>query len=199
MRFVNVTEADLPGVLLIEPRRYSDERGYFQEIYQRARYTAAGLPDQFVQDNLSFSKKGVLRGLHYQHPKGQGKLVSVLHGEVFDVAVDLRRGSPTFGRWQGLTLSAENGRQLYLPEGLAHGFVVTGRAALFQYKCTRPYAPDCEHTVAWDDPALGIDWPVGAPVLSEKDASAPRLDELPEAALPAFNATLERSAGSLGA
>lgn len=183
---MNVVETELPGVRVVEPQRYPDDRGYFMELWHRERYAAAGFPARFVQDNISRSRRHVLRGLHYQHPSPQGKLIGVLEGRVFDVAVDIRRGSPTFGAWVGETLSSENGRQLYVPEGFAHGFVVLSDTALVLYKCTAFYAPDCEHSIRWDDPALGIDWPVEAPILSEKDAAAPTLETLDEDALPSL-------------
>ncbi|MCA3749546.1 MAG: dTDP-4-dehydrorhamnose 3,5-epimerase [Rubrobacter sp.] len=183
---MRVLETELPGVLVVEPQVFGDERGFFMESFNGRRYREAGLPEGFVQDNLSFSRRGVLRGLHFQHPQGQGKLVSVLRGEVFDVAVDVRRGSPTFGRWTGLSLSEENKRQLYIPPGFAHGFVVLSEAALFFYKCTEYYAPECERTVLWSDPEIGIDWPVGEPVLSEKDRAAPALREMPPGHLPRY-------------
>ncbi|QYJ16108.1 dTDP-4-dehydrorhamnose 3,5-epimerase [Rubrobacter xylanophilus DSM 9941] len=182
---MRVLETELPGVLLVEPDVFGDERGFFMESWSGRRYREAGLPECFVQDNLSFSRRGVLRGLHFQHPRGQGKLVSVLQGEVFDVAVDVRRGSPTFGRWVGVSLSEANKRQLYIPPGFAHGFVVLSEAALFFYKCTEYYAPECERTVLWNDPEIGIGWPVEEPVLSEKDQEAPTLREMPPAHLPA--------------
>ncbi|RMG87623.1 MAG: dTDP-4-dehydrorhamnose 3,5-epimerase [Candidatus Dadabacteria bacterium] len=183
---MRVVETELPGVLLVEPRVFGDERGYFLETYQARRYAEAGIPGPFVQDNLSFSRRGVLRGLHYQHPHGQGKLVWVLQGEVFDVAVDIRRGSPFFGRWVGVRLSAENKRQLWIPPGFAHGFCVVSETALFAYKCTDYYAPEAEGTVRWDDPALAIDWPVADPVVSAKDAAGLRLAEIPPERLPAY-------------
>jgi dTDP-4-dehydrorhamnose 3,5-epimerase len=176
----------LPGVLILEPAVYRDARGYFLETWNQARHAEAGLPDRFVQDNLSFSTRGVLRGLHYQHPQAQGKLLSVLQGEVFDVAVDLRVGSPTFARWEGVVLSAENRRQFYVPEGFAHGFLVTGESALVSYKCTDYYQPQHEAGVRWDDPDLGIAWPLEAPTLSPKDQAAPPLNAIPEARLPRF-------------
>jgi dTDP-4-dehydrorhamnose 3,5-epimerase len=182
---VRVLETELPGVLVVEPQVFGDERGFFMESFNGRRYREAGLPERFVQDNLSLSQRGVLRGLHFQHPRGQGKLVSVLRGEVFDVAVDVRRGSPTFGRWVGLSLSEENRRQLYIPPGFAHGFVVLSEAALFFYKCTEYYAPECERTVLWSDPEIGIGWPVKEPVLSKKDREAPALREMPPGHLPA--------------
>jgi dTDP-4-dehydrorhamnose 3,5-epimerase len=183
---VNVIETDLSGVLILEPRVFGDERGFFMESYNAGRYGEAGLPDRFVQDNLSFSRHGVLRGLHFQNPQPQGKLVSVLQGEVFDVAVDIRVGSPTFGRWTGVTLSAENKRQFYVPPDFGHGFVVTSDVALFFYKCTDYYAPHAEGSILWDDPEIGIEWPLEAPTLSEKDRAAPTLRETPEDALPRY-------------
>lgn len=176
---MRVTNTELPGVRLIVPDVYADERGHFLELWRAERYAEHGLPATFVQDNLSFSRHGVLRGLHYQNPMPQGKLVTVLQGEVFDVAVDVRAGSATFGRWIGHTLSAENRRQLYVPEGFAHGFVVTSQAALFHYKCTAPYDPATERAVRWDDPHLDIPWPVTPPVVSAKDRQAPLLHESP--------------------
>jgi dTDP-4-dehydrorhamnose 3,5-epimerase len=181
---VKVQDTALPGVLLLEPRIFQDARGSFLEAWQRDRYAAEGLPRDFVQDNVSRSSRGVVRGLHLQNPEAQGKLVSVLFGEVFDVAVDVRVGSPTFGRWLGVTLSAENGRQLFLPEGFAHGFMATSAEAVFHYKCTRPYSPEHELTVRWDDPDLGIEWPDEQAVLSERDAAAPCLRDIPSDRLP---------------
>jgi len=176
---VNVLPTDLPGVVVIEPRVHGDARGYFLESWHRERYRDAGLPEAWVQDNLSRSARGVLRGLHLQSPEPQGKLVSVLDGEVFDVAVDVRWGSPAFGRWTGVALSSENHRQLYVPEGFAHGFLVLSDRALFAYKCTRPYVPSAEVGVIWDDPDIGIAWPIEAPSLSAKDAALPRLRDIP--------------------
>ena len=183
---MNLLPTRLPGILLIEPRIFRDERGYFFESWSRARYQALGLPADFVQDNVSCSRHGVLRGLHYQQPNAQGKFVSVLRGEVFDVAVDIRVGSPTFGQWEGFTLSAENGRQLFVPEGYAHGFVVTSEDAIFSYKCTAPYDPSSEGSVVWDDPDVGITWPVSTPILAAKDAAARRLQNISDARLPRF-------------
>jgi dTDP-4-dehydrorhamnose 3,5-epimerase len=183
---MKVVETELPGVLIVEPDRFGDERGFFQEIWHELRYRDAGITGPFVQDNLSLSRHGVLRGLHFQHPNAQGKLVYVLKGEVFDVAVDIRIGSPTFGKWIGATLSGDNGRQFYIPAGFAHGFCVTGEYALFAYKCTDFYNPQTEGTVRWDDPAIGIDWPVAAPVVSGKDNAASALADLNSARLPAF-------------
>jgi dTDP-4-dehydrorhamnose 3,5-epimerase len=174
-------------VLLIEPDVYRDERGFFLETWSAQRYAAHGLPPVFVQDNLSCSARGVLRGLHLQAaPHAQGKLVYVLEGEAFDVAVDLRRGSPTFGQWVGEILSLENGRQLYIPPGFAHGFCVTSERCLFAYKCTTPYQPGAEVGVAWNDPDLAIPWPVATPRLSPRDAAHPCLSEV-LSRLPAFS------------
>ncbi len=185
---MNVIETDLPGVVIIEPKVFGDERGFFMESWNGRRYEEAGLPGRFVQDNLSYSIHGVLRGLHFQNPNSQGKLVSVLRGEVFDVAVDIRVGSPTFGKWIGATLSAENKRQLYVPPSFAHGFVVTSEAALFFYKCTDYYAPSSERIVLWNDPEIGIEWPIAEPVLSERDRAAAPLRAMPEETLPRYGA-----------
>jgi dTDP-4-dehydrorhamnose 3,5-epimerase len=185
---VNVVETELPSVLLIEPKVFGDERGFFMESWNARHYEEAGLPGRFVQDNLSHSARGVLRGLHFQNPQPQGKLVSVLQGEVFDVAVDIRLGSPTFGGWTGMTLSAENKRQFYVPPGFAHGFVVTCEPALFLYKCTDYYAPSFERVILWNDPDIGIEWPIAAPTLSERDRAAPPLREMPEGSLPHYPA-----------
>ena len=175
---------DLPGPLLLEPRVFRDDRGSFMELHQEERYAAVGIADRFVQDNLSTSRRNVLRGLHLQHPHGQGKLITVLQGEVFDVAVDVRRGSPTFGRWAGMTLSAGSGQQLWIPPGFAHGFLALSEQVLFSYKCTQRYVLAHEITIRWDDPTIGIEWPVASPILSEKDATAPTLAELPAGRLP---------------
>jgi dTDP-4-dehydrorhamnose 3,5-epimerase len=183
---MKVTPTTLPDVLLVEPKVFGDTRGYFLESYNARRYAEAGIAATFVQDNVSLSQRGVLRGLHFQHPYGQGKLVGVLKGEVFDVAVDVRRGSPTFGRWVGECLSAENMRQLYLPPGFAHGFLVTSDEALFAYKCTEYYHPEAERSIRWDDARIAIDWPVDGPVVSAKDHVAVTLDAMPAEFLPAF-------------
>ncbi len=183
---MNVLETDLPGVLVFEPKVFGDERGFFMETWRAERYEEAGLPSCFVQDNLSFSQRGVLRGLHFQNPDQQGKLVYVLQGEVYDVAVDIRVGSPSFGEWTAVTLSSENKRQFYVPEGFAHGFLVTSNSALFAYKCTAKYNAKAEAGVLWNDPEIGIDWPTDDPVLSEKDSSAPPLVELPAERLPKY-------------
>jgi dTDP-4-dehydrorhamnose 3,5-epimerase len=173
MKFV---ETSLPGVIRVEPLIHSDGRGFFMETWQAQRFRDAGIDADFVQDNFSHSSKGALRGLHYQIQKPQGKLVRVVSGEVFDVAVDLRKSSPGFGQWVGEVLSAENKHQLWVPPGIAHGFLVLSDIAEFEYKCTDYYAPEFERSIRWDDPDIGIEWrlPVGEqPVLSAKDAAAP--------------------------
>lgn len=181
---MKVRRTSLPGVQVVEPRRFPDSRGYFMETYNAQRYAEAGIADTFVQDNVSFSTRGVLRGLHFQHPFAQAKLIHVLHGEVFDVAVDVRVGSPTFGSWAGEALSAENRRQLYVPSGFAHGFVVMSDTALVSYKCGETYRPEAEQALLWSDPDLGIEWPVIDVVLSARDATAPRLSAIERARLP---------------
>jgi dTDP-4-dehydrorhamnose 3,5-epimerase len=184
---LNVLETKLPGVVVVEPKVFGDERGFFMETWNATRYEEAGLPSHFVQDNLSFSTRGVLRGLHFQNPDQQGKLVQVLGGEVFDVAVDIRAGSPTFGEWEGVILSSENKRQFYVPEGFAHGFLVTGEKALFSYKCTAKYNPSAEGFVLWNDPEIGIEWSLdGSPTLSDKDRAARPLGEIPAEELPRY-------------
>ena len=174
---------DLPGVILVEPAIHGDARGFFVETYHEQRYITGGIAERFVQDNHSRSKRGTLRGLHAQLEKPQGKLVRVVEGEIFDVAVDVRRGSPTFGRWVGETLSAENFRQLYVPPGFVHGFCVLSESAQVVYKVTAFYDRDDEYGVVWNDPDVGIDWPIEDPMLSDKDRAAPRLrdvEKLPE-------------------
>ena len=181
---MNVLQTDLPGVLIIEPKVFPDPRGFFMESYNREKYIAAGIPLDFVQDNLSFSARGVLRGLHYQKPHAQGKLVCVLQGEVWDVAVDIRYNSPHFGQWTAVSLSADNKRQFYIPPGFAHGFCVLSETALFTYKCTDSYHPECDAGVRWDDPAIGISWPTAQPLLSDKDRNQPLLRDIPQERLP---------------
>jgi dTDP-4-dehydrorhamnose 3,5-epimerase len=181
---MKVIGTPLAGVLKIEPRVFNDSRGYFMEAYQRMRFKIAGIEINFVQDNLSFSRKNTLRGLHYQNPHGQAKLVQVFQGEVFDVAVDIRHGSQSFGQWYGTRLSFENKHQLFVPAGFAHGYCVLSDTALFYYKCSDYYAPECEAGVLWSDPDLGIDWPMKQPLLSEKDAEYPRLKDVPPDRLP---------------
>ena len=183
---MKVHPASIEGLLIIEPSVFGDERGFFMEAYSRDRYAEAGLPREFVQDNVSLSARGILRGLHLQHPNDQGKLCAVLDGEVFDVAVDVRVGSPTFGSWEGVTLSSDNKRQLYVPPGFAHGFCVLSERALFSYKCTDFYSAATEIGVAWNDPEIGIDWPIDAPRLSVKDAKNPPLKDIPQGKLPSY-------------
>ncbi|HHB12155.1 MAG TPA: dTDP-4-dehydrorhamnose 3,5-epimerase [Chromatiales bacterium] len=177
MRFVPTA---IPDVMLIEPTVHGDARGFFMETWHAARFQAAGIDASFVQDNHSLSVRGTLRGLHYQLCHPQGKLVRVVRGAVYDVAVDLRRSSPHFGRWVGMELSARNRRQLWIPPGFAHGFYVLSEEAEFVYKCTDYYAPECEHTLRWNDTALGIAWPLHpgqAPIVSAKDAAGLTLAE----------------------
>lgn len=176
---MRVIETGLPGVLIVEPAVFADERGFFLESYNRRDLAALGIDDVFVQDNHSRSARHTLRGLHYQRPPGQVKLVRVTHGEVYDVAADVRWGSPTYGQWVGVTLSAENKRMLYIPAGFAHGFCVTSDEADFLYKVTSYYAPADERGIAWDDPALGIAWPTASPMLSARDRRHPRLADAP--------------------
>lgn len=166
---MNVVATTLEGVVIIEPRVFADARGFFFESYHAERYAAAGLPLRFVQDNHSCSAPGTLRGLHYQLRHPQGKLIRVLRGSILDVAVDIRKGSPSFGRWVGVVLSAENKRQLYVPPGYAHGFCVPEEASEVEYKCTDFYTPEDEHGILWSDPTIGITWPVKTPVLSDRD------------------------------
>ena len=175
---MKVSDTGVPGVIRIEPRVYGDARGFFYESWSASRYADAGLPGSFVQDNVSQSCRGSLRGLHLQHPHGQGKLVYVLVGEVFDVAVDVRVGSPHFGQWGGVTLSESNRHQLYIPPGFAHGFCVISDTALFAYKCTERYHAEAEITVVWNDPDIEIRWPIAAPTLSKKDRAGHRLKAL---------------------
>jgi len=170
----------LPGVIVIEPDVYRDERGFFLETYQALKYAEGGVTATFVQDNQSRSVRGTIRGLHAQRRRPQGKLVQVLQGEIFDVVVDIRRGSPTFGRWSGVVLSGENFRQCYIPPDFAHGFCVTSEWAHFEYKCTEFYDPADEIRLLWNDPDLGIAWPVHEPELSDKDRAARSLRELME-------------------
>ena len=181
---MKVTALDIPGALLIEPAVFRDHRGLFCETYHAQRYAEAGLIDGFVQDNFSRSVRGTLRGLHYQEPHPQGKLVMVLEGAVFDVIVDIRKGSPMFGKWQGFDLSSENHRQLYAPPGCAHGFCVTSEWAVVLYKCTDFYSPKAERGIIWNDPALAISWPITTPLLSAKDQAYGTLAT--EAQLPVY-------------
>ena len=177
-------DTGIPGLVLIEPTVHGDARGYFMETWNAGRYQAAGLPGRFVQWNLSRSGPGVLRGLHYQQPEPQGKLVTVLEGRVFDVAVDIRPDSPGFRQWVGVELSGENHRQLYVPEGFAHGFCVLGEGALMAYLCTAEYRAEYDAVIAWNDPEIGIRWPAADWTGSPKDAAAPRLADIPRDRLP---------------
>lgn len=183
---MKIVETSLAGCVVIEPAVFGDARGFFMETWNAQRYGQHGLPTSFVQSNVSSSAKGVLRGLHYQWPNPQGKLVSVLEGEVYDVAVDIRRDSPQFGQWTAVILSGENKRQFWIPEGFAHGFAVLSERAIFSYLCTNQYDKDADASVRWDDPAIGIDWPVSAPSLSAKDAAAPLLQDVAAQRLPDY-------------
>lgn len=168
---MNIVECAIPGPLIIEPKVFGDDRGFFMESWNAAAFAEAGLDLAFVQDNHSRSRKGVLRGMHFQNPGPQGKLVRVVNGAVYDVAVDLRRSSPNFGKWVGVELSAANKRMFWVPEGFAHGFLTLEDGTDFLYKCTTPYAPQFEHSLAWDDPDVGIEWPLDGiePQISAKD------------------------------
>jgi dTDP-4-dehydrorhamnose 3,5-epimerase len=181
---MKVTRTKLPGVLVIEPDVFGDDRGWFCETWSQLRYAEIGVPELFVQDNVSMSARGILRGLHLQHPWGQGKLVSVVQGAVYDVAVDVRVDSATFGQWIGATLSADDHRQVWIPPGFAHGFCVTSETAVFTYKCTEAYHRETELGIAWNDPDLAIPWPVQSPTLSAKDSAYPRLSDIPKDKLP---------------
>ena len=174
---MEILDLPLAGLKLIRPRLFADSRGYFLETYQQKRFANVDLGQRFVQDNLSFSTRGVLRGLHYQYPTWQGKLVFAISGEIFDVAVDIRRDSPTFGQWYGVILDDRKHEQLYIPPGFAHGFCVLSETARVMYKCTDFYAPGEEYTLAWNDPELDIDWPLKDPVLSDKDAQGSLLKD----------------------
>lgn len=169
----------IPDVLLFKPKVFGDERGFFMESWQQQRYRDAGIESDFVQSNVSKSSHGVLRGLHFQNPRPQGKLVSVLVGEVYDVAVDIRVGSPTFGHYAGIILSADNHKQFYVPEGFAHGFCVLSETAIFSYMCTDYYHAEAEASLLWNDPDINIPWPIKSPKLSNKDAQAKTLKEIP--------------------
>lgn len=175
---MKATPLELPGVYLIEPEVYQDSRGFFLESFQRARYAEAGIGMEFVQDNQSRSTRGVLRGLHAQRRNPQGKLVRVARGEVFDVVVDIHKESPTYGRWVGVILDDISARQLWIPPGYAHGFQVLSEVADFEYKCTAYYMPDDEIGVVWSDPEIAIQWPLASPIVSDKDARLPLLEEL---------------------
>ena len=180
---MKIIQTKIPDVLIVEPAVYKDGRGYFMETWNARKYAAHGVEYTFVQDNRSRSDQGVLRGLHYQLNNPQGKLVSVVTGSVFDVAVDIRTSSPTFGQWVSVELNDKNHRQMFIPPGFAHGFFVMSEAADFVYKCTDFYAPDDEHGIIWNDPDLGIDWPEGVPSISEKDEKLPTFKEAMELGL----------------
>jgi dTDP-4-dehydrorhamnose 3,5-epimerase len=175
---LKVEKTKLPGVVILHPKVFADDRGFFMETYHQVFFGEQGLPDQFVQDNHSRSSKGVLRGLHYQYPQWQGKLVRVINGEIFDVAVDIRRDSPDFGKWVGVYLSEANHQQLYVPPGYAHGFCVVSDFADVVYKCTTVYKPQDDAAIRWDDPEIGVEWPVDSPLVSDKDRQAPLLSEV---------------------
>jgi len=189
MGALQASEGKLPGLRLIQPRAFPDQRGFFTETYHVHKYPEAGVDQPFLQDNFSFSRRHVLRGMHFQSKYPQGKLVFVVQGEIFDVAVDIRRGSPTFGQWESFILSSENHHQLYVPAGFAHGFAVLSDTAAVMYKCTDVYRPDDDCGICWNDPDLGIAWPISTPVLSDKDACLPPLRELDPALLPVFEGT----------
>jgi dTDP-4-dehydrorhamnose 3,5-epimerase len=183
-RALNVTQTSIPGLLVIEPKVFADSRGFFMETYHAGHFFEAGIDASFVQDNHSRSSRGVLRGLHYQEPNGQGKLVRCTRGTLFDVAVDIRVGSPHFGKWFGLELSEENKKMLWVPPGFAHGFCALTDGADLVYKCTALYDAASDRAILWNDPQLGIEWPLREPMLSPKDAAAPRLKDA--AVLPAY-------------
>ena len=183
---MKVIQTELPGCVVIEPAVHGDARGYFYESFNAQKYKNAGMDLRFVQSNVSRSAHGVLRGLHYQYPNPQGKLVNVLEGEVYDVAVDIRVGSPTFGRWAAAVLSADNKRHFWIPEGLAHGFAVLYDNATFCYQCTTLYDHAADAGIRWNDGQIAIDWPLGAPLLSEKDQRAPFLREVAPERLPKY-------------
>jgi dTDP-4-dehydrorhamnose 3,5-epimerase len=185
-RGITITETPLSGVRLIEASRFDDDRGWFAELWNAERYRGAGLDTALAQDNVSFSHRGVLRGMHFQWPNGQGKLITVLTGAVFDACIDVRVGSPTFGRWFGTELSGDNYRQLWIPAGFAHGFLVLSDTALVHYNCTVPYDAASDRAVAWNDPDVAIDWPDRPTTVSPKDHAAPRLADMRPESLPAF-------------
>lgn len=183
---MKIISTSLPGVYIIEPQVFNDKRGFFMETYHQRKYTEAGLGQVFVQDNISSSVRGTLRGLHYQLKHAQAKLVYAVKGTIFDVTVDIRRGSPNFGQWTGVHLSEENKHQLLVPEGFAHGFCVISDTADVIYKCSDFYAPDDEGGILWSDPALAIDWPIMKPILSTKDGQLPLLADIPPERLPLY-------------
>ncbi|HEY8240756.1 MAG TPA: dTDP-4-dehydrorhamnose 3,5-epimerase [Kiritimatiellia bacterium] len=180
------TELEIPGVILVEPDVFPDERGFFTETFHREKYAKGGIAKPFVQDNFAHSRKNVLRGLHFQDKQAQGKLVYAVSGAIFDVAVDVRRGSPSYGKWVGRRLTAENHHQMYVPEGCAHGYLVLSDESDVMYKCTDLYAPQYDRGLLWNDPAIRIQWPVLNPILSAKDAGNPALGAIPVDLLPAY-------------
>lgn len=184
---MKITPLALPEVLLVDLQVFGDARGWFAETWQAERYAQAGIPNHFVQDNAAYSQQGVLRGLHAQHPYDQGKLIQVLRGEIFDVTVDIRHGSPTYGRWVGIRLSGDTPQQVWIPPGFAHGYCVLSAETLFTYKCTDFYHPEAQFSVRWDDPDIGIEWPLDVPpILADKDRKAPRLAEIADRHLPRY-------------
>lgn len=183
---MEILKTSLPGVLIIQPDIFKDKRGFFMETYHRKKYAEEGLDQSFVQDNLSYSIRGTLRGLHYQYPNAQSKLVQAVKGKIYDVVVDIRQGSPTFGQWTGVHLSDENKRQFFVPEGFAHGFCVISDTAFVIYKCSDFYTPESEKGLLWSDPDIGIDWPVKEPLLSPKDIQCPNLKDIPSECLPEY-------------
>ena len=183
---MNVTETAISGVLLVEARAFKDNRGYFFESYSKQRYSEVGIHCEFVQDNVSFSHANVVRGLHFQYPTEQAKLVQVVSGAVLDVAVDIRLGSPTYGKWISEVLSAENHRQLFIPTGFAHGFAVIGDHAVLSYKCSAPYDPKCEVTIQWNDQEIGIDWQTTNPIISARDEGGLLLADIPADRSPRY-------------
>lgn len=183
---MKVTPTSLPDVLIIEPRAFEDKRGFFMETYHQKRYEQSSISCIFVQDNLSHSVRGILRGLHYQLQHPQAKLVQVINGAIFDVAVDIRQGSPTFGKWTGAHISDKNRHQIFVPEGFAHGFCVLSETADVIYKCTDFYTPDDERGILWSDLSIGIDWPIADPLLSDKDSQYPCLRDVPPEHLPVY-------------
>ena len=185
---MKVLPTKLPGVYIIEPQVFRDARGYFMETYHQRRYTENGINCNFVQDNLSSSIRGTLRGLHYQINHGQAKLIQVVRGAIFDVTLDIRRGSPYFGQWTSVNLTGDNKRQVFISEGFAHGFCVLSEVAEVVYKCTNFYVPEDEGGILWSDPDLAIDWPVAEPLLSAKDSGLPRLADVPPERLPSYEA-----------
>jgi len=183
---MKVKQTKLNGVIVLEPNIYPDQRGFFLETWNNERYAEIGITCQFVQDNLSYSNVGVLRGLHFQQPNGQAKLVYAIQGEIYDVAVDIRQGSPSYGNWYAIKLNSGNGHQIYIPEGFAHGFCVTSKTAIVAYKCSDIYVPTSEKGLLWNDPDLGIDWPVKDPILSEKDLQNTLLKNYNKEDLPVY-------------